>query len=190
MQAGAERHDRRAESEARERASPRAATANGAAADGARPRPADGSPACDPPGSVEAGVLALLEQVRAEVDGVVRSLQRALAVEKKRGALLLADVGLGLVATACTFAFLVAGAVTAGVLIVRGTSSALTAWTGRAWVGELGGGCAFLALLALGCIGVRSALRRRAVKSVRRDLGLDGRATDRERAPRAREEAS
>src|SRR5262245_31846276 len=98
------------------------------------------------------------ERARAELDEHVRALrtqpseliasaERAFYVEKQRLYLTAVEGFFRGLFYVCLTAFALTGAISASLLVVRGISSALAAWSGAPWVGELGAGATLLVVL-------------------------------------------
>ncbi len=106
--------------------------------------------------------------LRSEILRIFSGTQRAVAIERHRATLLLVN-GIFRAAFAISlFAFGLAASVAAALLVVRGMSGGLRAWSGTDWVGDLASGALLILSLLGGGLAVRAQFRNRLVRRARK----------------------
>ena len=119
-----------------------------------------------------AGIDELFARTRTEVSNLLDSLKRILFVEWQGLRLRAIDVFFRGTFFLCIVGFGFAASVSAALMLVRGAKSALQAWSGAEWVGDLGGGALILSVLVLGGLVMRAVLRRELVRETEAGLAL------------------
>lgn len=118
----------------------------------------------------EPSLDASASQLWADVQRVAVSARRVVFVESQRIHLFAVETYFRAAFYLCLLGFALTASIAASVFVVRGIHSALRAWTGVEWIGELGAGLVVLAVVFAGGRLVRANLSRTIVKRVRRRL--------------------
>lgn len=125
-----------------------------------------GTEASGDPASLDASA----SQLWTDVQRVATSARRVLFVESQRIHLFAVETFFSAAFYLCLLGFALTASVAASIFVVRGIHSALRAWSGAAWIGELGAGLVVLGVVFIGGRVVRANLSRDIVKRARRRL--------------------
>lgn len=118
----------------------------------------------------QASLDASASQLWSDVQRVAASARRVLYVESQRIHLFAVETYFRAAFYLCLLGFALTASVAASIFVVRGIHSALRAWSGAEWIGELGAGLVVLGVVFIGGRIVRANLSRDIVKRARRRL--------------------
>jgi hypothetical protein len=137
------------------------------------PRPPRSASASEPesPGeeSPSSGLEFQVKELRSDLGDIHASLKRTVRIEWQRLQVRAIDACFRAGYFLCLFAAILAASVTAALLIAIGIREAFVAWSGSAWIGNLGAGAVILGLAIGVGLALRARLRNECVRKAKRE---------------------